>query len=256
MILNSKIIGSNEKKIIILHGFLGSLDNWITFGKNLSDNGFEVHLVDQRNHGKSFHSDDFNYKLMANDLCKYLNEHSIKKTSILGHSMGGKTAMLYSLLHPDTINKLIIVDILPVNYDNNYDEIFKALLNINLKEIKSRNDFNIHLRKHFNDTNFILFLSKNLQRSGNGQFNYKSNIKILYKEYKNITKGFELINQFKNEVLFIKGEKSEYINQEKLKLSEKFFPEYKLEKISNAGHWVHYENPNDFFIVCSNYLSN
>ena len=256
MILNSKILGSNEKKIIILHGFLGSLDNWITFGKKLSSNGFEVHLIDQRNHGKSFHSDDFDYKLMANDLYEYLNEHSIKKTSILGHSMGGKTAMLYSLLHPDTINKLIIVDILPVNYDNNYDEIFKALLNINLKEIKSRNDFNIHLRKHFKDTNFILFLSKNLQRSGNGQFNYKSNIKILYKEYKNITKGFELINQFKNEVLFIKGEKSGYIDKEKLKLSEKFFPEYKLEKISNAGHWVHYENPNDFFLVCSNYLSN
>ena len=256
MILNSKILGADEKKIIILHGFLGSLDNWVTFAKKLSNNGYEVHLIDQRNHGKSFHSDDFNYELMANDLYKYLNEKNINKTSILGHSMGGKTAMLYSLMYPDTINKLIVVDILPVNYNTNYDETFEALLEIDLKEIKSRNDFNIHLNKHFDDPNFILFLSKNLQRTSDGGFNFKSNIKVLYKKYKNITAGFKFINQFKNEVLFIKGEKSKYINPYKLKLSEMFFPNYKLQKIRNAGHWVHYENPNDFFLVCSDYLNN
>lgn len=255
MILHSKILGDGVP-FLILHGFLGMGDNWKSMALKLSKLGYQLHLIDQRNHGRSFHDQTFSYESMANDLKLYCEYHELKKIILLGHSMGGKTAMLYSLMYPDTINKLIVVDILPVNYNTNYDEIFEALLEIDLKEIRSRNDFNIHLNKHFDDPNFILFLSKNLQRTNNGGFNFKSNIKVLYKKYKNITAGFKFINQYKNEVLFIKGEKSKYIDAEKLKLSEMFFPNYKLQKIRNAGHWVHYENPNDFFLVCSDYLNN
>ena len=97
MVLNSRIIGTSKKKIVILHGLLGSLDNWITFGKKMSSENFEVHLIDQRNHGKSFHSDEFSYSHMANDLKNYFDHHNIKIASIIGHSMGGKTAMLFGL---------------------------------------------------------------------------------------------------------------------------------------------------------------
>ena len=147
MILNSRIIGSSDKKIIILHGLLGSLDNWITFGKKLSLKDYEVHLIDQRNHGKSFHSDEFSYKHMSNDLKNYLDYHRIKHVSIIGHSMGGKTAMLFSLKYPDFVNKLIVVDILPISYNRDYNLIFDSLLKVDLASIKSRNDFNLHLKK-------------------------------------------------------------------------------------------------------------
>ena len=128
MILNSKVLGSSKKKIIILHGFLGSLDNWITFSKKISENNFEVHLLDQRNHGKSFHSNEFNYELMVKDLHEYMSKFNINSVSIIGHSMGGKTAMLFSLIYPDLVEKLIVVDILPVSYNKNYDLIFTERL--------------------------------------------------------------------------------------------------------------------------------
>ena len=254
MILNSKVLGSSKKKIIILHGFLGSLDNWITFSKKISENNFEVHLLDQRNHGKSFHSNEFNYELMVKDLYEYISKFNINSVSIIGHSMGGKTAMLFSLIYPDLVEKLIIVDILPVSYNKSYDLIFDSLLNINLKQIKSRNEFNLHLKKYFDDHEFILFLSKNLMRSLDGSFEYKSNIKVLQKTYSNVTSSIYFHKEYRNEVLFIKGENSDYIDSENLKITSKLFPKYKLTEIKNAGHWIHHENPDDFFSICLNYL--
>ena len=254
MILHSKVLGSSKNKIIILHGFLGSLDNWITFSKKISENNFEVHLLDQRNHGKSFHSNEFNYELMVKDLHEYMSKFNINSVSIIGHSMGGKTAMLFSLIYPDLVEKLIVVDILPVSYNKSYDLIFDSLLSINLKQIKSRNEFNLHLKKYFDDHGFILFLSKNLKRSLDGGFEYKSNIKILRKTYSNVTSSINFHKEYRKGVLFIKGENSDYIDSENLKITSKLFPKYKLTEIKNAGHWIHHENPDDFFSICLNYL--
>ena len=254
MILHSKVLGSSKNKIIILHGFLGSLDNWITFSKKISENNFEVHLLDQRNHGKSFHSNEFNYELMVKDLYEYISKFNINSVSIIGHSMGGKTAMLFSLIYPDLVEKLIIVDILPVSYNKSYDLIFDSLLNINLKQIKSRNEFNLHLKKYFDDDGFILFLSKNLKRSLDGSFEYKSNIKVLQKTYSNVISSIYYHKEYVKEVLFIKGENSDYIDSENLKITSKLFPKYKLAEIKNAGHWIHHDNPDEFFSICLNYL--
>ncbi len=250
MILNNRIIGSSNKKIIILHGLLGSLDNWITFGKKISLEGFEVHLIDQRNHGKSFHSNEFNYTHMADDIKKYLDHHNIKFASILGHSMGGKTAMLFSLIYPDSVDKLIVVDILPISYDRDYDLIFDSLLKIDLTTIKSRNDFNLHLKKYFEEESFILFLSKNLKRTNEGRFTFKSNIKVLQKEINNITAEINHNNSYQKEIIFIKGEHSDYIDEAKLKLSQNLFPKYKLSIVKNAGHWLHHDNSDEFFSIC------
>ena len=255
MILSSKIVGTGSKTIIILHGLMGMSSNWNSFAKKISLHGFKTHLVDLRNHGDSFHSEEFSYDLMADDLNYYAIENNIEKFSLIGHSMGGKTAMSFALKYPKKIEKLIVVDILPVAYNKDYNKIFNALLEIDLKRIESRNDFNTYLERYFNDKDFILFLSKNLQRNKNGEFNYKSNIKILFEKYKNITCGIEFKKQYKNDVLFIKGEKSDYIDYEKLKLSERFFPKYKLVEIKNAGHWLHHENPIDFISTCIDSLS-
>lgn len=254
MILNSRIIGSSHKKIIILHGLLGSLDNWITFGKKISNEGFEVHLVDQRNHGKSFHSNEFSYEHMANDLKNYFTHFNIEQASIIGHSMGGKTAMLFALRNSDLINKLIIVDILPISYNKDYELIFDSLLNIDLNAIKTRNDFYTHLKKYFSEDSFILFLSKNLQRSNEGKFSFKSNIKILKREISNIKSEINHDYFYPKEIIFVKGEHSDYIKQNKLKMSQKLFPKCKLMTISNAGHWLHHDNADDFFSVCMSNL--
>ena len=129
-----------------------------------------------------------------------------------------------------------------------------SLLSINLKQIKSRNEFNLHLEKYFDDHGFILFLSKNLKRSLDGGFEYKSNIKVLKETYSNITSSIYYHKEYAKEVLFIKGENSDYIDSENLKITSKLFPKYKLTEIKNAGHWIHHENPDDFFSICLNYL--
>ena len=117
MILNSKIIGNQEKVLIILHGLFGSLDNWYSIAKELSMY-CQVHILDQRNHGKSFHDESHNYDLMSSDLYNYINYYQIKSPIILGHSMGGKTAMVFAFNYPTSLGKLIILDIAPKNYIN------------------------------------------------------------------------------------------------------------------------------------------
>ena len=151
MILNSRILGSSEKKLVILHGFLGSLDNWITIGRKLEQLNLEVHLVDLRNHGKSFHSKDFSYDYMCFDLKKYLDSKNIKKTSILGHSMGGKVVFSFLENHENYLDKSIIADILPVEYKNSYDNIFQSLNSINPRTLTRRIEFEEHLKNYFDD---------------------------------------------------------------------------------------------------------
>ena len=149
MNLNSRILGSSEKKLVILHGFLGSLDNWITIGRELEQLNLEVHLVDLRNHGKSFHSKDFSYDYMCFDLKKYLDSKNIKKTSILGHSMGGKVVFSFLENHENYLDKTIIADILPIEYKNSYYNIFQSLKSINPRTLTKRIEFEEHLKNAF-----------------------------------------------------------------------------------------------------------
>ena len=135
-----------------------------------------------------------------------------------------------------------------------YQTLRLKLILKDLKQIKSINEFNLHLKKYFDDHGFILFLSKNLKRSLDGGFEYKSNIKILRKTYSNVTSSINFHKEYRKGVLFIKGENSDYIDSENLKITSKLFPKYKLTEIKNAGHWIHHENPDDFFSICLNYL--
>lgn len=138
MILHSKIFGEGTP-FIILHGFLGMGDNWKTLGKRFSQLGYQIHLVDQRNHGRSFHSDAFDYELLAEDLLTYCTHYNIKKCNVLGHSMGGKTAMLFTALYPDLVNKLIVADIAPRFYPIHHDAILEGLLALDFTTLKKQN---------------------------------------------------------------------------------------------------------------------
>lgn len=255
MILNSRILGLSEKKLVILHGFLGSLDNWITIGRKLEQLNLEVHLVDLRNHGKSFHSKDFSYDHMCIDLKKYLDSYNIKKTSVLGHSMGGKVVFSFLENYENYLDKIIIADILPVKYENNYDNIFKSLKSINLKILTKRIEFEEQLKNYFEDELFISFLSKNLTRDENGKFKFKFNLITLSEKFDEVLKALKPSNIVDKEINLIYGANSDYVIESKLNDSLQYFSNIKLSLIENAGHWLHYEKQYDFINHCKKIIS-
>ena len=255
MNLNSRILGSSEKKLVILHGFLGSLDNWITIGRKLEQLNLEVHLVDLRNHGKSFHSKDFSYDYMCFDLKKYLDSKNIKKTSILGHSMGGKVVFSFLENHENYLDKTIIADILPVEYKNSYDNIFQSLKSINPRTLTKRVEFEEHLKNYFDDELFISFLSKNLTRDENGNFKFKFNLITLSEKFDEVLKALKPSRIIDKEINLIYGAKSDYITESKLNVSLQYFSNIKLSVIENAGHWLHYEKQDDFINHCKKIIS-
>ncbi len=255
MNLNSRILGSSEKKLVILHGFLGSLDNWITIGRKLEQLNLEVHLVDLRNHGKSFHSKDFSYDYMCFDLKKYLDSKNIKKTSILGHSMGGKVVFSFLENHENYLDKTIIADILPVEYKNSYDKIFQSLKSINPRALTKRIEFEEHLKNYFDDELFISFLSKNLTRDENGNFKFKFNLITLSEKFDEVLKALKPSRIIDKEINLIYGAKSDYITENKLNDSLQYFSNIKLSVIENAGHWLHYEKQDEFINHCKKIIS-
>ena len=255
MNLNSRILGSSEKKLVILHGFLGSLDNWITIGRKLEQLNLEVHLVDLRNHGKSFHSKDFSYDYMCFDLKKYLDSKNIKKTSILGHSMGGKVVFSFLENHENYLDKTIIADILPVEYKNSYDNIFQSLKSINPRTLTKRIEFEEHLKNYFDDELFISFLSKNLTRDENGNFKFKFNLITLSEKFDEVLKALKPSRIIDKEINLIYGAKSDYITDSKLNDALQYFSNIKLSVIENAGHWLHYEKQDDFINHCKKIIS-
>ena len=151
--INSRIIGTGSNNVIILHGFLGMLDNWITISKKISAYGLKVHLVDLRNHGKSFWSDKFTYKVMSDDLKLYVDKNKISDFSLIGHSMGGKSAIQFAYNYPSKVKKLIILDIMNKTYDQNYLhlKILNLLESIDLSIYDRRTEIEDYLFENLND---------------------------------------------------------------------------------------------------------
>ncbi len=243
-ILHSKVLG-NGQPFLILHGFLGMSDNWKTLGNRFSKN-FQVHLIDQRNHGRSFHSEDFSYELMSSDLENYINYHQLKNCIILGHSMGGKTAMQFTLNNPSLVAKLIIADIAPKVYPAHHQYILKALDVVNFSEIKSRKNIETVLKQYIKELGVIQFLLKNVYRTDKG-YAYRFNLPVLKQKYNEVVKTFKTNKQFNKPVLFLKGENSAYIEDSDLMLMQKNFKLAEIQGIKNAGHWLHAEQSDKFY---------
>ena len=255
MNLNYKQLGEEANQpLVILHGLFGSLDNWITLAKNFSEH-FHVYLVDQRNHGKSFHSDEFSYEHMAEDLHGFLIQHSIQNPIILGHSMGGKTAMLFATQHPEMLEKLIVVDIAPKTYPVHHHQIIEGLKSLNLGNIERRSDADKQLAIHIPQDDTRQFLLKNITRSENGGFKWKMNLLAIEKEIETIGYGLSENTVFEKETLFIRGLKSDYIQDKDIDLIQEHFPNSKLESVENAGHWVHAQAPQELFNLVINFSS-
>ena len=245
-ILNSQQIGNGDKNIIILHGFLGMGDNWKSFAKRLDGVKFKINLVDQRNHGKSFWDDSMSYADMAKDLLLFCNSNKINKPIIIGHSMGGKTAMKFSLLFPERVEKLIVVDIAPKKYFPDFKNIIDGYNHLNLDSYKSRSEID-NVYKFFVEDNFLRsFLMKNIYRDEVGKFKLRINIKVLEKKILEIGSFDHEYLFFDKSATFIKGSKSHYILENDKDLIKKYFPKYFLHEVHGAGHWVHYDKPEIF----------
>lgn len=243
MELNYKSFGQGDP-IIILHGMFGTLDNWQTIGKQLAEN-YTVYIVDQRNHGRSPHVDLIDYPSMAADLKEFMEAHWMFKAHILGHSMGGKTAMQFAFDQPDMVDKLIVVDIAPKQYPGGHNKILEALLALDLKQVKERSDVKNFLREKlpYEADSTILFLMKNLSRKKDGGFAWKMNFRVIYDHYQDILAAIRGNHPYDGETLFIRGENSRYIEDEDWQPTLSLFPNATLKTITNAGHWVHAEQP-------------
>ena len=246
MDLHSNIIGEGSP-FIILHGFLGMGDNWKTLAKQFSGLGFQVHLVDQRNHGRSFHDSEFNYDVLAADLKTYCNHHNLENIVLLGHSMGGKTAMLFAALYPEIVSKLIVADISPRFYPVHHDAILEGLTSLNFEEITSRKEAEIQLSKYVQDVGTRQFLLKNVYRISPTVLGLRINLKTLKTQVSEVGEALPSTLIFQKDTLFLRGDKSEYISTPDEVLIKNQFPIATLETISNAGHWLHAENPVEFF---------
>ena len=253
MVLHSQILGSG-KPFVILHGFLGMGDNWKTLGTRWADDGYEVHLLDQRNHGRSFHSDEFSYKTMAEDLKKYCDEHDLKEIILLGHSMGGKVAMQFAVTYPEKVSKLIVADIAPKAYPPHHQDILKALSALDFSTIKSRGEAEDILSEYIKEQGTRLFLLKNLYRKTNKELALRINLPVLSEKIEEVGVALPENTVFEGDTLFLGGEKSGYIEPMDELLIKKHFPKAEIGTISNAGHWLHAENPDEFYDNVMNFL--
>jgi len=244
--IHYKEYGQGDNNLIVIHGFLGSLDNWHTLSTKWAESGLHVFALDMRNHGKSPHTAEHNQQLMVEDVLLFLKEHDITHTSIIGHSMGGKVAMRLALQHPDKISKLIVADIAPRKYRSGaHDDVFKAIFNIDLKNIQSRKDAEDAMKSYLGDFGTRQFILKSLERVNNS-FAWKFNIKTLYESYEEVISGVEL-NLFNGcPTLIIRGGLSLYINERDVQDILRLFPNAQFQTIEQAGHWLHADQPEIF----------
>ena len=254
MILHSKIIGDGFP-FLILHGFLGMSDNWKSMGLKLSKLGYQMHLIDQRNHGRSFHDQTFSYEVMAEDLKNYCEFHQLKKIILLGHSMGGKTAMLFAAINPAMVAKLIVADISPRFYRIHHQKILEGLSNLDFSTIDNRKKADFELSKYVDDFDTRQFLLKNLYWVSSGVLGLRINLKILFENVHEVGESLPTNLKINSETLFLKGEKSEYILEGDITYIANQFYNFSLKTIPNSGHWLHAENPNAFFTEILNFLS-
>lgn len=251
-LLHSRIIGDGEP-LLILHGYFGNGDNWKTIANSLSD-VFQVHLIDQRNHGRSFHSDEFDYELMVDDLHAYIEHHQLENVNLLGHSMGGKTVMLYAVEFPENVNKLIVADISPRMYPPHHHDILEALNSIDFTIQNSRKLVDEKLKELIPENGVRQFLMKNIYWREKGQLDFRFNLESLTENNEEVGVALPSFTVYEGAALFLKGENSGYISANEAPIINAHFPKSKITTIKNAGHWLHAENPSDFLKATKGFL--
>lgn len=250
--LNYKTFGDGEP-LIILHGLMGMLDNWQGLAKQYAE-FFKVITVDQRNHGHSPQNDDADtYQAMMDDLVLLMGELGIEKANFIGHSMGGKTVMKLAQNFPDKIDKLVVADIAPKAYPVHHDLILKGLRNVPLDKIKSRTEANKYLEEYIDELGVRQFLLKSLYWKEKGQLAWRFNLDVIERDIANFGEAIEDA-EFDGETLFVRGSNSGYIKEEDEDQIFDLFPNSEIITIEEAGHWLHAEQPGQFFDITTRFL--
>ncbi|MEQ8241207.1 MAG: alpha/beta fold hydrolase [Cyclobacteriaceae bacterium] len=252
MKLNFRKIGQGDP-VLILHGLFGSSDNWQSVAKELCQK-FTCYLIDQRNHGLSPHDDLMNYEVMSDDLKVLIKDQQLGTAHIMGHSMGGKTAMTFATKFPELVDRLIIVDIGPKAYPPHHDQIFKGFRSVDLEVLKSRKEADDMLSVEIKDFGIRQFMLKNLNRNGE-KFEWKINLDAIEANASEIGKALSEDSSFDGPALFLGGSKSDYIQPEDQVLISHHFPNSQVEMIDGAGHWVHAEKPKELLNRVIKFLS-
>ncbi|MEY4991341.1 MAG: hypothetical protein RI948_207 [Bacteroidota bacterium] len=232
------------KPLVILHGLFGFSDNWQTHAKKLAAY-YEVTLVDLRNHGHSGWSDEFSYALMVQDLHELLTDLGIQKPILLGHSMGGKLAMHFDQTYPNSIEKLLVVDMGVKAYPPHHAHILAAIHAIDLTKMSARSEAETILKTFVESEGIRQFLLKNLYWEEKGKLAWRVNFPVLEASMTEILSALPAQESF-TPTLFIRGLLSNYILDDDIPVLESYFPDSQLASIPNAGHWVHAEAPEAF----------
>lgn len=252
--LNYKTLGSGSP-LIILHGLFGSLDNWMSHARTLSED-YSVFLIDQRNHGKSPHAESHTYGDMADDLLNFMDEQGIWRANILGHSMGGKVAMKFAAEYSDRVETLIVADMAPKAYPPHHDAIIAALTSFPLSEIGTREAAEqFLLQAGVENIGERQFLLKSLARDSENRFYWKFNLPVLVRDYDHILAEIRQPKPFRQPVLFLHGGESRYVLPEYYPAIREQFPHAEFEVIPQAGHWLHADKPTEFLAAVKKFLA-
>ena len=252
MRLHFKVSGSGPAAIL-LHGLLGSLDNWHPVAQRLAAR-FQVFALDQRNHGQSPHSAEMDFSLMAEDVNEFLISQGLQSAVLIGHSMGGKVGMQFALQFPGKVEKLLVEDIAPRAYRRSHDPIFAALLALDLAAYASRAEIEHALAPQIPSLTLRRFLLKNLGRDGQGRLSWKINLLNLAENYPKLVEPLSNAAPFEKPALFIRGGRSDYLTAADEPLVHQLFPRAVIKTIPDAGHWIHAEQLEAFLSLAQEFL--
>ncbi len=253
MLLHTQLTGqSGQPAVVLIHGLFGSYENLGVIARSLSEQ-YQVVNVDVRNHGRSGHSADMSYRQMADDLAQTLDALELAKVALLGHSMGGKLAMAFALLHPERVTKLILADIAPVAYPPRHNSIFAGLEAVDLAQLTSRAEADKQLAEYISEAGVRQFLLKSLVKD-NDSFYWRFNLAALKANYAALIGEPLVQGQYGGPVLFIKGGDSDYILPEHRPAIMQLFPQAQAKIIQGTGHWLHAEKPAAFTKLVQDFL--
>ncbi len=237
-------VGDSGPVILILHGLFGMSDNWLSFARRL-EKDYRLFLLDLRNHGRSPHSAEMNYDVMAEDVSTFIRETVGTACSLVGHSMGGKVAMCLAVKQPELIRSLVSVDIAPRQYrTSQFHDFLKVMMGMNLADLDSRSRADAILKEKLNlPVATRQFLLKNIYRNDHNRFRWRPNLNALYLNLEALLAEPPLKGVFPRPALFARGSESPYITDEDLPLIRKYFPRAEIRDIPGANHWVHASSP-------------
>jgi esterase len=241
--------------VVILHGLLGLSDNWVTFGRQLALD-FEVFIPDLRNHGQSPHDPVFNFPVLIEDLHELIEDQGLEKVNLIGHSLGGKTAMLFALEYPYLLDKLVIVDIALRKYSQTLEHqmLIEAMMKVDFTSARSRSDVDKQLEQNIHSLKLRQFLLKNIYWRNKETLGWRVNLPILKESIPLMLEGITPEKKFLKPVLLVRGGLSDYVVDADLPEMIKQFPRTSVKTLANASHWVHADAPGEFYSLVHEFL--